>query len=137
MILAAVLADVAEMRRPALPAIHWEAEAESHLSALLGRGTSVSEVPVESIKLLLEAALTIPPMYFRVKAVYESFLAPAAHEDAGLGISMAPLLVNGLLGRMSLPLPSSISRYYSINQDLLKIALLNLLVLMSVSNIRR
>ena len=102
-----MLADIAEMLRSALSAVHWEAVVKSILPALLGRSSFVSDVPGESIKLLLEAALTSPPMYFRVKAVYESFLAPAAHEDAGLGISMAPLLVNGLLGRVSLPLPSS------------------------------
>ncbi len=108
-----MLADIAEMLRSALSAVHWEAVVKSILPALLGRGSFVSDVPGESIKLLLEAVLTSPPMNFGVIAVYESFLAPAAHEDADIGIAMAPLLVNGLFGRVPLPegtscpLPSS------------------------------
>ena len=104
----AVLADVAQMLRSALPAIHWEAEGESHLSALLGRGTLVSEGPGKPIELSLEAAFTGRPVTFCEMARHEGFLAPAAHEDAGVCIGVAPLLVNGLLGRVPPPLLSSL-----------------------------
>ena len=104
----AVLADVAQMLRSALPAIHWKDEGEWHLPALLGRRTLVSECPGKSIELSLEAALTGSPVTFCEMARHEGFLAPAAHEDAGVCTGMAPLLINGLLGRVPPPLLSSL-----------------------------
>ena len=103
-----MLADVAEMLRSALPAINWEAESESHLPAPLDRGTLVSEGPGKPIELSLEAAFTGHPMTFCEMARHEGFLATAAHEDAGVCIGVAPLLVNGLLGRVPPPHLSSL-----------------------------
>ena len=105
-VLLAVLAELAEMLRSALPAIHWEAEGKSHLPALLGRGTFVSEGPGKPIELSLEAAFTGHPMTFCEMARHEGFLAPASNEYSGVGICIAPLMVTGLLGRMPLPLLS-------------------------------
>jgi hypothetical protein len=94
------------MLRPALLAINWEAEGETHLPALLGRGTFVSDAPGKSIKLSLEAAFAGRPVTFCELTYDEGDLAPAAHEDARVCINVVPLLVTGLLGRMPFsPLP--------------------------------
>ena len=103
-----MLADVAEMLRSALPAINWQAKAESHLSALLCRGTVVSDGIGEPLKISLIAALTSHSVPFCAKAPLERFLASAAHEDSGVDMSMTPLLITRLLSRMSLPLLSSL-----------------------------
>ena len=102
-----MLADLAQMLRSFLPAINWEAEGESHLPVLLGRGTLFSEGPGKSIELSLEAAFTGHPVTFCEIARHEGFLVPAVHEDAGVCIGVAPLLVNGLFGRVPPPLLSS------------------------------
>ena len=49
-ILAAVLADVAEMPGSALPAVQLEAQEDARLPALLSRGASVSEGHVEPLE---------------------------------------------------------------------------------------
>ena len=53
-----MLADVAEMLRSALSAVHWEAVGKSILPPLLGRSSFVSDFPVKDLKLLLNAANT-------------------------------------------------------------------------------
>ena len=107
MILAAVLAVVAEMLRPALPGIHWEAEDESHLSALLSRGTMVFDGIGEPLKLSLMFTFACLSVSRSTNAPIERFLAPAAYEDSGVVMSMAPLMLTGLLRRMLLSLLSS------------------------------
>ena len=111
-ILAAVLADVAEMLRPALPGIHWEARVESHLPSLLSRGPMVFDGIVEPLKLWLEAAFTPLPVDSRAVTRLEGSLAPAAHEAAGVEGGVAPLVLAGLLGRVLLAPPSSLSAWY-------------------------
>ena len=101
-----MLADVTAMHRSALPAIDWEAQADSHLSALLGRGTFVSEGPCETFELLFMFALADLPVTSCSMARLEEILAPAAHEDTGVEI-VAQLMLTRLLGRVSLPLPAS------------------------------
>jgi hypothetical protein len=101
-----VLADVAEMPRSALLAVHWETQEDSLLPALLSRRASVLEGIGEPLQLSLEAAFTSSPVKFCEIALNEGFLASAAHEDSGVGMSKAPLLINWLLGRMPLPLLS-------------------------------
>ena len=81
-ILAAVLADVAEMPGSALPAVHWEAQEDAHLPALLNRGASVPEGYVEPLEVLMKMILTSPSMPSRVFTSYEEHLAAAAHEDS-------------------------------------------------------
>ena len=80
-ILAAVLADVPEIPRSALPAIHWEAQEDARLPAPLSRGASVSEGHGEPLEVLLKSALTSPSMPSRVFTSYEEHLAAVAHED--------------------------------------------------------
>ena len=80
-ILAAVLADVAEMPGSALPAILWEVQEDSRLPALLSWGASVSEAHDEPLEVLLKSALTSPSMPSRVFTSYEEHLAAAAHEE--------------------------------------------------------
>ena len=112
MILAAVLADVAEVLGPALPAIHWEAVGESILPALLGRGTMVFDGIGEPLQLWLQAAFTPLPVDSRAVTRLEGSLAPAAHEDAGVERGVAPLVLAGLLGRVPLAPPPSLSAWY-------------------------
>ena len=83
-ILAAVLADVAEMPGSALPAIDWQAQESALLPVLLSRGASASdsEGPSEPLELLLEAAFTSPSMQLCHIAFSEEHLAAAAHEDS-------------------------------------------------------
>ena len=81
-ILAAVLADVAEMPGSALPAIHWKAQEDAHLPAPLSRGASVSEGNGEPLEVLLISALTSLSMPSRVFTSNEENLAAAAHEDS-------------------------------------------------------
>ena len=102
-----MLADVAEMLGPALPAIHWESDAESHLPAPLSRRTMVSDGIGEPLKLSLIFTLAFLSVSRSTNAPIERFLAPAAHEDAGGVMSMAPLMFKGLLGRVPPPLLSS------------------------------
>ena len=102
-----MLAVVSEMLRSALPAIHWEAEAESHLSALLSRRTMVSDGIGEPLKLSLMFTFACLSVSRSTNAPIERFLAPAAYEDAGSVMSMAPLMLTGLLGRVPPPLLSS------------------------------
>ena len=111
-VLPAVLADVAEMLRPALPAIHWEAQAESHLPALLGRGAMVSDGISEPLQLSLIFTFAYYPVSSSTNAPIERFLASATHENAGGVVRMAPLVLAGLLGRVLLPPPSSLSTWY-------------------------
>ena len=81
-ILAAVLADVAEMPGSALPAVHWEAQEDARLPALLSRVASVSEAHGEPLEVRLKSALKSPSMPSRVFTSYEEHLAAAAHEDS-------------------------------------------------------
>ena len=112
MILAAVFAHVVEMLRSALPAIHLVAVGLSILSALLSRGTMVFDGIGEPLQLLLEAAFTPLPVSSGAMARRKGSLAPAAHEVAGVEGGMAPLVLAGLLGRVLLPPPSSLSAWY-------------------------
>ena len=105
-VLAAEHADVAEMPGSALLAVHWEAQEDSHLPALLGRGASVSESPGEPLELCLILALADLPVTSCSVALLEEILAPAAHEETGVEI-IAPLMLTRLLSRMPLPLPAS------------------------------
>ena len=102
-----MLADVAEMLGPALPAIHWEADAESHLPAPLSRRTMVSDGIGEPLKLSLMFTFACLSVSRSTNAPIETFLAPTAYEDAGSVMSKAPLMLTGLLCRMLLPLRSS------------------------------
>ena len=77
-----MLADVTAMCRSALSAVNWEAQADSLLSALLSRGTSVSEGHGESFKIFLISVLTSTSMTSRAIAPFEESLAPAAYEDS-------------------------------------------------------
>ena len=104
-LLAAVLADVAAMAGPALLAIYLEAQFHSRLPALLSGGASVSEGIGEPLELSLVLALTSLPMNSRLMARVEPKLASAAHEDTGVELSMAPLVLARLLSRVPLPLP--------------------------------
>jgi hypothetical protein len=106
MIFAAVLADIAEMPRSALLPINWEAQEDSRLSALLSRGTSISEGPGEPLELWLILVLADLSVTSCSVACLKKILAPAAHEGAEVVI-IAPLLLTRLLGRMPLPLPAS------------------------------
>ena len=81
-ILAAVLADVAEMPGSAFSAIHWEAQVDARLPALLSRGASVSEAHGEPLEVFLKSALTCPSMPSLVFTSYEEHLAATAHEDS-------------------------------------------------------
>jgi hypothetical protein len=112
MILAAVFAHVVEMLRSALPAIHLVAVGLSILSALLSRGTMVFDGIGEPLQLLLEAAFTPLPVSSGAMARRKGSLAPAAYEVAGVEGGMAPLVLAGLLGRVLLPPPSSLSAWY-------------------------
>ena len=106
-ILAAVLADVAEMPGSALPAVHREAQEDVRLPALLSRGASVSEAHGEPLKVFVKSTLTSPSMPSRVFTSYVEHLAAAAHEDSLSELSMAPLVTSRLLGRVLPPLPPS------------------------------
>jgi hypothetical protein len=101
-----VLADVIKTPRSALPAVHLEAQEDSLVSVLLSLGAFVFEGHGEPLELSLEAAFTSPPMTSRAMARLEDSLAPAAHEDSGV-LSIAPLMLTGLLGRVPPPLPAS------------------------------
>ena len=105
-LLAAVLADVAEMPGPALLPVHWEPQEDPRLPALLSRGASVSEGPSEPLQLSLMLAFTSLAVTPRAMAREEESLAPAAHEGA-MCEGMAPLMHSRLLGGMPLPLPAS------------------------------
>ena len=100
-----MLADVTEMPRSALLAINREAQLHSRLPALLSGGASVSEGIGEPLELSLVLAFTSLPMNSRLMARVEPKLASAAHEDTGVELSMAPLVLARLLGRVPLPLP--------------------------------
>ena len=101
-----MLADVAEMPGSALLPIHWEAQEDPRLPALLSRRASVSEGPGEPLELWSILVLADLPVTSRAKSRLEEILAPAAHEDSGVEI-IAPLMLTGLLSRFSLPLPAS------------------------------
>ena len=94
-----------EMPRSALLVINWEAQFHSRLPALLSGGASVSEGIGEPLELSLILAFTSLPMNSRLMARVEPKLASAAHEDTGVELSMAPLVLARLLGRVPLPLP--------------------------------
>ena len=98
-----MLADVAQMPGSALLAVHLEAHESARIPALLSRGASVSEGVGEPLELWLMLALAFLSVVRRSVALFESFLAAAAHE----GSVFEPLLFTRLLGRMSLPLLSS------------------------------
>ena len=100
-----MLTDVTEMPRSALLAIYLEAQFHSRLPALLSGGASVSEGIGEPLELSLVLAFTSLPMNSRLMARVEPKLASAAHEDTGVELSMAPLVLARLLSRVPLPLP--------------------------------
>ena len=79
-LLAAVLADVAGMPGPALLAVHWEAQEDALLPALLSRGASVSEGVGEPLELSLVLALADLSVCSRIASPLKTSLAPAAHE---------------------------------------------------------
>ena len=105
-LLAAVLADVAEMPWPALLPIHWEPQEDPRLPALLSGGAPVSEETSEPLQLSLILAFTSLAVTPRAMAREEESLAPAAHEGA-MSEGMAPLMYSRLLGGVPLPLPAS------------------------------
>ena len=102
-----MLADVVEMPGPPLPAVHLEAQEDSLGSVLLSQGASVFEGNGEPLQLSLILALADHSVSLRAMPIIEACLAAAAHEDAGVILSKAPLMLARLLGRMSLPLLSS------------------------------
>ena len=79
-LLAAVLADVAEMPRPALLPVHWEPQEVSLGSVLLCWGASVFEGIRKHLEFLLMLALTCLPVYSRSISPFETSLAPTAHK---------------------------------------------------------
>ena len=83
-ILAAVLADVAEMPGSALLAIDWQAQESALLPVLLSRGASASnsEGSSEPLELSLMLALADPSMPSCLFTSFEELLAAAAHEDS-------------------------------------------------------
>ena len=81
-LLAAVLADVAEMPRSALLPVNWVAQAHSSLSPLLSWGASVFEGIGEPLELSLMLALTYLSVCSRTASPLKTSLAPAAHEEA-------------------------------------------------------
>ena len=83
-ILAAVLADVAEMLGSALPTIDWEAQENASLSALLSRGTFIFEGIGKPLQLSLILSFAYLSVSCRAMLLIEGFLAAAAHEDARL-----------------------------------------------------
>ena len=101
-----MLADVAEMPRPALLPIHWEPQEDPRLPALLSGGAPVSEGTSEPLQLSLILAFTSLAVTPRPMAREEESLAPAAHEGA-MFEGMAPLMYSRLLGGMAFPLPAS------------------------------
>ena len=103
-----MLADMVEMVRSALLPVHLEAHEISSLSALLSRGTSVSEDPGEPLKLWSILVLAFLSMLSRTFALFEEILATAANKDTRQRVKrIAPLVVTRFLGRMFLPLRSS------------------------------
>ena len=100
-----MLADVAGMGRSALLPVHLEAQEVSLGPALLCWGASVFERIGEPLELSLVLALTSLPMNSRLMARVEPKLASPAHEDTGVELSMAPLVLARLLSRVPLPLP--------------------------------
>ena len=101
-----MLADVVEMPGSALLPIHWKAQQDSRLPALLSRRASVSESPGEPLELYLILVLADLSVISRAMSRLEEFLASAAHEDSGVE-SIALLMLAGLLSRVPLPLPAS------------------------------
>ena len=100
-----MLADVAEMPGSALLPINWEAQFHPRFPALLSWSTSVSERIGEPLELSLVLAFTSLAVSSRLMARVEPKLASAAHEDTGVKLSMAPLVLARLLSRVPLPLP--------------------------------
>jgi hypothetical protein len=108
-LLAAVLADVAEMPRSALLPVNWEPQAHSSLSPLLSWGASVFEGICEPLELSLMLALAYLSVISRITSPLKTSLAPTAHEDAGVKVRvhfMLPLMLARLLGGAPLPLPA-------------------------------
>ena len=106
-VLIAVLADIKEMPRSALPTVHLEAQEDSLVSVLLSRGTFVFKGNGEPFKIFLVSVFTYPSMLSRTFAPFEKFLTTAAYEDSVVFLSVAPLLFTRLLGRMFLTILSS------------------------------
>ena len=103
-----MLADVAEMPRSALFPINWEALYDSLLSALLSRGTSISQRIGQPLELWSILVLAFLSMLSRAFAPFEKILATAAYKDTRQRVKrIAPLMVSRLFGMMSLPLPAS------------------------------
>ena len=111
-LLAAVLADVAGMGRSALLPVHLEAQEVSLGPVLLCWGASVFERVGEPLEHSLVLAFTSLPMNSRMMARVEQKLAPAAHEGAGVELSMAPLVLARLLGKVPLPLPAAVRQTF-------------------------
>ena len=107
-LLAAVLADVAEMPRSALLPVNLEAQAHSSLSPLLTWGASVFEGIGEPLELSLMLALAYLSVCSRTMSRFKTSLATAAHVDATHRVmarveAIVPLLIFWLLSRISLP----------------------------------
>ena len=114
-LLAAVLADVAGMPRPALLAVHWEPHEVPLGPALLCWGASVFEGIRKHLELSLMLALTFLPVCSRSISPFETSLAPTAHKEERLAViagvkSIVPLVLERLLGRAPRPLPASVGR---------------------------
>jgi hypothetical protein len=69
----------------------------------LSRCPFVFEDMGEPLELSLKASFTSLPVTSRAMAPFEDSFAPAAHEDSGV-LSIAPLMLTRLLGRMPLSL---------------------------------
>jgi hypothetical protein len=102
-ILIALLTDVVSMLGSALQSIEWETDAESHLSALLGQDTFLNDDPGEPLHLSFNVAFENLPISPSAILLPEISLAPSTHEESGVGISMALLLVTELIGRKAPP----------------------------------
>jgi hypothetical protein len=104
-----VLADVAGMARSALLPIYWEAQAHSHLPALLCWGASVFDGICEPLEFSLILALAYLSMCSRTISRFKTSLAPATHEKARIFVRVkliAPLMLARLFGRVPLPFPA-------------------------------
>ena len=104
-----MLADVAEMARPALLPINLEALLHQRLPALLSRGASVSQRIREPLELSLILALTYLSVCSRTISRFKTSLAPTTHEEARKFVRVkfvAPLMFARLLGRISMSLSS-------------------------------
>ena len=98
-----MLADVIKTPGSPLPAVHLEDQEDSLGSVLLSQGAFVFEGNGEPLQLSLILSLANLSVSRRAMPIIEACLAAATHEDAGVVLSMAPLMLTRLLSRMSPP----------------------------------